>query len=686
VTHLGPFLRHFVSELKRRRVLRVAGAYAAAAFITAQVADIAFPALGLPGWSMTLVIVLLLLGFPFALIFSWIFDVTPEGLQRTQGLAAVAGDDAVPVAPAAPGRLFRSRVSGIAAAAGVVVLALAAGAFMMQGDSADVDGADVASDEVRELSIAVLPFANQSAEPGSEYFSDGLTEAIQIRLNRIDNLRVTSITSVMTYRGSTRRMQEIAAELGVDHVVEGSVRRVGDEVRISVRLVEAATDRTLWSDVLDRPFTDVLAVETEIAEQIAAGLRLRLSAAQRGRLARGGTGSSAAYDLFMKARQMRRDAWALDRTAARTTFYSVLTLLRQAVDTDPEYAEAWAELSGVYLHHLDLPRAAREDSARAMADRAIRIAPDLPDGYVALGRLFLGSRATYEDARQQFERALERNPNHVEALLAVADLARSELRLVEQARLLHRAARLEPTNPTPAGHLAEILWTLGDIEGSLDWDERWRKLQPADRDVAWAREGWLAEAHFELGNRPLAERHYRRFQELAPHEGPHWTAMRLHYLFENHEAAVRLAERWAGAVQDLPRVDGLVDGEAWGAWYSIGYALAAAGDTARGHDFLRRAEEAHRASRQQRCPEPPHCSNTPLARLYAYRGDADRAVEYLQYSISIAWVDEYPGSQLVQRWFRNVSGDPRYQRIMGDLTADLDRQRETVRREGIHRP
>jgi hypothetical protein len=132
-------------------------------------------------------------------------------------------------------------------------------------------------------------------------------------------------------------------------------------------------------------------------------------------------------------------------------------------------------------------------------------------------------------------------------------------------------------------------------------------------------------------------------------------------------------------------VDGLVAGDAWVAWYRIGYARAGAGDTARGHEFLRRAEPAHRASRQQRCPEPPHCASTPLAQLYACRGDAHRTVEYLQYSISVAWVHEYPGSRLVQRWFRNVGGDPRYQRIMGERKADPDRQQETVQREGIHR-
>jgi adenylate cyclase len=691
VSELGPFLRHFAAELKRRRVLRVAGAYAAMSFVVAQVADIAFPALNLPAWTLTLVIVLLLIAFPFALVLAWIFDVTPDGLRRTDAPAAAPARSDLAAArnrgktgpPAPP--LFRSRAGGIAAAAGAMILALAAGAFILH-DRDSAGGPDGAEAD-RDLSIAVLPFTNQSSDPDSEYFSDGLTEAIQLRLNRIGNLRVTSITSVMTYRGTGKQMRQIAAELGVDHVVEGSVRRVGDRVRISARLVEAATDRTLWSETLDRPFADLLDVETEIAEQVAAGLRLRLSAAQRGRLASAGTSSVAAYDLYMKARKIRREAVDLDWTSERATFYSVVSLLRQAVDADPEYAPAWAELSHLYQWHVDLPKAARDDSARVMAERAIRLAPDLPDGYVALGTVLRrGGAPAHPAAARQYELALERDPNHVRAMLAYAGLARAELRLVEQARLVHRAARLEPTNPDPAWTLQEIMYTLGDIEGALAWGERAMRLDPGRDELAWWWESEKAIIHLEAGNRAAAERHRARFHELAPDALAGWQrAARLHYLFEEYEAAVPLAERVAASVEGMPHVDGIVPGDKWWAWYGVGYALAAAGDTVRGHDFLRRAEDGNLAFRRLYCPETT-CTNTALAMLYAYRGDADRAIEYLQHSIRVGWVGEYPGSPAMRRDFRNISGDPRYQQIMGDLIADFDRQRETLRREGVHRP
>jgi TolB-like protein/Flp pilus assembly protein TadD len=672
-----------VLELRRRRVLRVAGAYAAMAFIVAQVADIAFPALNLPAWSLTLVIVLLLVGFPFALIFSWIFDVTPEGLRRTEADARSAGGSTTSLESATSS--FRPpRAAAIAAVGAVIILALAAGAFMLQDRPAAADKA--ADDEERELAIAVLPFTNQSSDPDSEYFSDGLTEAIQLRLNRLGTLRVTSITSTMTYRGSSKRMQEIAAELGVDHVVEGSVRRVGDQVRVSARLVEAATDRTLWSETLDRPFSDLLAIETEIAEQVAAGLRLRLTASQRDRLASSGTSSVAAYDLYMKARKILRETLTADWASGRSTFYSVVSLLRQALDADPEYASAWAELSTLYLYHVDLPKAAREDSSLIMAQRAIRFGPELPDGYVALGRRLRITQAGYAEARRQYELALERDPNNVRALLAMGDLAWNELRLEEHARLAYRAARLEPTNEEPLWNLFHVLYSLGDYEGALAWGRRAMQVDPAPGDMQWRWEAHQSAAHLRAGNRTAAERHLKRFMELAPDAPAAWfRAAGLLSELGDYASALPWAERYATSVAGLPDVDGIPAEAKVGAWYVLGFTLAAAGDTMRGHDYLSRAEQGILAFRALHCPGN-NCRNTGLARIYAFRGDADRAVDYLRHSIRVGWIDEYPGSSVVQRPFANISGDPRYRRIMSDLVADFDRQREALRREGINRP
>jgi adenylate cyclase len=670
VNHLGPFLRHFLAELKRRRVLRVAAGYAAGAFVVAQAADIVLRALGVPDWSMTLLVVLLLLGFPFALVLAWIFDVSAAGLVRTESAGASAP---APVADGMPGARPVMRPAAIAAVAGTLILAVAVGAVVLRTD-------DEADEPDRELSVAVLPFKNQSGAEDGRYISDGLTEAIQTRLNRIENLRVTSITSVMSYRDTSKRMREIAQELGVDHVVEGSLRLVGTRMRISARLIEAATDRTLWADTFDREFDDVFAVETEIAEQIAEGMRLRLTAAQRGRIGERGTNSVVAYDLYMKARNLLRGAVDLDQSEARNTFYGAVSLLRQALDADPEYAAAWAELSGLYLNHIDLAFEMRLDSARVMAARAIRIAPHVADGYVAMGDMLRWGPDSL--AARQYELALEREPNHVGALLGAARLARGQLRLVDQARLAHRAAQLAPTDYRPVEMLAYVMENLGDYETAEQLVRRLPRLAPQMED--WHFEMELARLKAAASDTVAAGRHLDAALARAPDMPTVWrVAANLLMQVGRNADALRYWERYLPTLAAVADVDGMPADEKWFAWYGVGYTLAALGDTARGHEYLRAAEAANLEFRRRRCPDT--CRNTALAELNAYRGDVDRAVEFLEHSIRVGWVGLYPGSPFVARMFRNIEADPRYRRIMGDLIADFDRQREEVRRAGLHR-
>jgi adenylate cyclase len=680
VSDLVPFARHLLTELKRRRVLRVAAAYAAMGFIVAQAADIILPALRVPDWSMTLVVLLLLLGFPFALVLAWFFDISPTGLQRTVDEAPTA-DDAQPAVQAGAGtsetghsvprRPLVSRAGGIAAVAGTLILAIAAGAFVLRDDMPD----GIAG----EVSVAVLPFKNAGGAADGEYISDGMTEAIQTRLNRIEGLRVTSITSVMSYKATSKRMREIAEELGVDHVVEGSVRLAGTRMRISARLIEAATDRTLWSESFDRTFDDVFDVETEIAERIADGMRVRLTAAQRNRIGERGTNSVVAYDLYMKARGLLRERIDVDWSEARSTFYGAISLLRQALEADPEYAVAWAELSGLYLYHIDMGFEVRNDSARVMAERALRFAPHLADGYVALGDV-LRLQADSLAARQ-YDLALAREPNHVPALLAAARLARGQLRLVDQARLAHRAAQLAPTDPGPAYMLVNIMLQLGDYESAARLYQRALRLEP---DLpAWAVEQGWAQIHAAAGDSAAALRHLNVFLSEAPQGPMTWAAAgTLYGELRRYDAALPYHEKYLASLGALADVDGMPADSKWFAWYNIGYTLAALGDTARGNAYLRDAERANLEYRRQRCPNT--CRNTALAMLYAFRGDADRAVEFLQYSINVGWVGTYPGSPEVAEWFRNIADDPRYREIMRTLIADIDRQREQVRREGLH--
>lgn len=659
-----PLIRRFVSELRRRRVLRVAGAYAAVSFIIWQAADIAFPALRLPDWTLTLVVVLVLLGFPFALIFAWIFDVTPRGLERTDPAPATAGSGAPAAGDAVVAAPALTRVHNIAAVAGVVILAVAAGAFVILPREA--------ADDARELSIAVLPFANGSGEEESDYLSDGLTEAIQSRLSRLEGVWVTSRTSALSYRGSTKQLRTIGQELGVAYVVEGSVRRAGQRLRISASLIDAASDRTLWSETFDRDVRDIFDVEAEIAERIAGSLRVRLTAAQRGRLSAAGTSSVAAYELYMQARQVDRGTPTTDWAERRSLHAKYVALLRQALELDSTYGPAWAELSRAYLRNPDLPYTVRNDSARALAERAVRQSPDLPHGYVALGTLLMGLQD--DGAAAQFGLALERDPNNVPALLASAALAHGELRMFDAGRLALRAARLAPSEFGPASHLASIYRVLGDHARAEEWLHRYLTLLPGV--VQWEKDCGLAQLYANLPGRTAdARRHLRSLVEEGPDAPFVWEcAGRIQQELGDYEDALRNLQRFA---------DGLGAGESEEisrafAMYTIATIFADMGDMDRARAAFAEFLPAHTRMRA-RCPRT--CSNTPLAMMYAYLGDADRALENLELSISVGWVEHHPDEPHVARSFARISGDPRYQKVMGDLRAHLERQRALLQRQ-----
>jgi adenylate cyclase len=639
--------RAWVAELRRRRVFSVAAVYAAVSFVIWQAADIAFPALRLPDWTMTLVVVLVLLGFPIALIFAWIFDVTPDGVRVTT--------------PAAGGSRLHS--GAVAALAGIALVAISVGAFAMLPRGG--------GDAERELSIAVLPFANGSDDPANEYLSDGITDAIQSRLNRLGDLWVTSRTSAMSYKGSSKQLRVIGDELGVAYIVEGSVRRTGSRLRISASLVDAGADRTLWSDSYDRELSDVFEVETEIAERIASALRVRLSATQRGRLAIAGTSSTAAYELLLKARNVGEGKVAADYTEVRDRFYQRLSLLRQAVAEDPDYAEAWAELSRAFLAHIDLDRPARRDSAMVMAERAVRARPDLPDGYVARGAVLDDQQD--EAAGGQYALALERDPNNVRALTGMVRREWQDMRFLQVGRLLHRAARLDPADANVASSLSSLYRTLGDYGRAEQWLRR--SLDRRFATQPYERECDLAQFKAAAGDSAAAAAHVNRYLSQAPDVPFTWScaANALQEMGDNGRA-LELWQRFRASLDNSPserRARAAAD-------FAIGQLLADMGDRDGALLAFASFEPVLQAERAL-CPVT--CSNTPLAVMYAYRGDADQALEYLRLSIGVGWIDVYPGSRWVERRFANISHDSRYRQVMRDLRAHIDAQRELLLRE-----
>jgi len=416
----------FFEELQRRKVYRVAAAYIIAAGFIIQMGSAIFPAWELPTWTFRLVVVLLLIGFPIALILAWAFDVTPEGIRATKGTPAET-------------HLRRNMI--ILVVAGVIVSA-AAGFFLLPRTSArNID-----------KSIAVLPFENLSGDPDNAYFADGMQDDILTNLSKIGDLKVISRTSVMSYRGNgTRNARDIGKALGVATLLEGSVRRIGNRVRVNVQLINANNDEHIWAEDYDRDLTDVFAIQTDLAQKIVYTLQAKLSPNEKARLDRQPTQNPNAYLLFVQAHD-----YANQPDKFRDTSLQAEQLFEQATKLDPNFAAAFAGLSMIesWAYHTFDPTPARRDKARLAADEALRLQPDLPEGHLALGFSYYYGDRDYERALAEFEIAKRGLPNEAEAYTAIGAIQRRQGKWAESTANFEKSAALDPKN-------ASILYNLG---------------------------------------------------------------------------------------------------------------------------------------------------------------------------------------------------------------------------------
>ncbi|PYI99012.1 MAG: hypothetical protein DME98_02210 [Verrucomicrobia bacterium] len=417
----------FFEELQRRKVYRVAAAYIIAAGFIIQIGSAVFPAWELPNWTLRLVVVLLLAGFPVALILAWAYDVTPQGIQAT---------------PAPPGTHRRRNIIALTAI-GLAISAVA-GFFLFPR----------ASGRGVEKSIAVLPFQSLSDEKENAYFADGIQDDILTNLSKIGDLKVISRMSVMSYRGDAlRNAREIGKALGVGALLEGSVRRAGNRVRVSVQLINANSDEHIWAEDYDRDLTDVFAIQTDLAQKIASALQAKLSPNEKEQLDRQPTKDPNAYLLFIQAHDYanRPDHFHDDSLKAEELF-------EQAIKLDPKFASAFAGLSMVesWIYHSSEPTQARREKARLNADESLRLQPNFPEGHLALGFSYYYGDRDYERALAEFEIAKRDLPNEAQAYLAIGAIQRRQGKWTESTANLEKAAALDPKN---AGILVNLAWS-----------------------------------------------------------------------------------------------------------------------------------------------------------------------------------------------------------------------------------
>lgn len=489
--------RNFFSELKRRNVVRMAGLYLVGAWLLVQVTGTVLPMFGAPDWLPRSIVLLLAIGFLPALIFSWVFELTPEGLKRDEDVRPEES-----IAPQTARRMDRMIIV-------VLVLALAYFAFDKFFLSPQRDAARVAAESsgtVDARSIAVLPFVNMSGDAANEYFSDGISEEILNVLARTPELRVAARTSSFSFKGKTLEVPEIARELNVRMVLEGSVRKQEDRIRITAQLIDAKNGFHLWSQTFDRKLQDIFAIQDEIAKAIAGELEVKLVGTGDAKKTSAGTSNVAAYDLYLRGIAL----WQMRRGEA---LWQALDLFEKAAAADPEFAQAYSGQALVYA---------------VLGDYSARIS-------------YAESLARGKDCA---ERALALDPTAPEPYAALGIMASNENRRTTADALLRRAIALRPSFATAYQWRGSLLMSNGDLAGGLASLEKASALDPRSLVVA-DNHGWVLLA---LGRYAEAKARCVPVLEFAPsHVGNLLTVAMADLLSGDFDAAQPMLERAAAA-------------------------------------------------------------------------------------------------------------------------------------------
>jgi len=449
--------KRFLAELKRRNVYRAAVLYGMGAWLLAQIATQIFPFFDVPNSAVRFVIVSLVFGFPIAMVLSWMYELTPEGVVRTED-----------VDPATQ-RKFGRKVDFVIIGALLLIIAL----LVYQRPPFRAGGGQA----IPEKSIAVLPFENFSADKQNAFFADGVQDDILTSLATIKDLQVISRSSVMQFRDvNVRNLRDIAKALGVANVLEGSVRREGDRIVVNVQLIDARTDRHIWANRYDRTLTDSLGLQGELASEIAEALRASLTADEKVRVAIKPTQNADAYVFYLRANQISRNPDTLleDYKAAEQLF-------GQAIALDANFAVAHARLASVCaeVFHYYEPTDAWKTKARTEAEVALRLQPDLGEAHFALGQCIYWMDQDYERALEQFEIVSRLSPSNGDARRLIAAIKRREGKWEQALEAYERVARLDPQNPNT---VREVLFTNTSMRRwpeAARWGERMRAMAPA---------------------------------------------------------------------------------------------------------------------------------------------------------------------------------------------------------------
>ncbi|UCC14709.1 MAG: tetratricopeptide repeat protein [Gammaproteobacteria bacterium] len=715
-------------ELQRRNVFKVAMVYLIAAWVLIQVAETTFPALQLPDWTVTFVVVVLAILFPIAVIFAWAFELTPEGLKKTREV------DPVESITSTTGQRINFLIIGVLAVA-VVVLITTHGGLSGKKDTPSADSA------TESKSIAVLPFVNMSGDADNEYFSDGLSEELLNVLAQVDGLRVAARTSSFHFKGQNEDLRTVGDKLGVEHVLEGSVRKSGNRIRVTAQLIKVEDGFHLWSDTYDHEMDDVFRIQDEISLAVVDALRVNLLGADRQRITKRATSNVEAHNLYLRGRQFLH-LRTLD------SIEQAEKLFEQAVRMDPNYALAYSGLSDatnlLASNHELMPEETAYERTAPLLERAMGLDPESAEVWASRGLAEMNIN-NLDEAEAALQRSMELNPSYAPAYLWYASaVSQTPGRTEEAIEVLRKTLEIDPLSRVAQNNIAANYLELGRYD---DAATQWRRLVTLDPDYPTGYLGLyrlnrgyffkLDEAHrWLLKGHEVSERDVRNTIEFVflysdlgmPEDAQRWTR-RIMLESPNHPLArmlpvfnavyekdFALADQIATPLMDtdLSNFGGLratrilslvmLDRTAEAldlakTWYpdllsedpvvttsnhaistEVMFALARAGDRDKARRLLA-AEEAHQATdhRDRTSAEAAVIMSVNAAAA----GEHQRAISLLREGVDQGWLGsaEWSWKFTDSEYLGDAASSPEVRALQDRLDAAIADQRQKVRQQ-----
>ena len=689
--------RNFFAELQRRNVYRLAVTYTVISWVLIQVATQVFPFFDIPSWAVRVVILLLILGFPVALILAWAFEITPEGIKRTEDVP--------------PDKSIRHHTGRKLLAVAAVVAAIALGLFLVQfarrvSTSKQDSAASAPAQSIPEKSIAVLPFSNLSAQEDNGFFTDGIQDEILANLAKVADLKVISRSSVMVFKaGDPRNMREIGRQLGVAHLLEGSVQRTKNRVKVTAQLIDARTDGHLWAEQYDRELADVFAIQSEIAQAIAGQLQAKLSPTEKAAI-QPSTRDIDALDLYLRAKELLKTFH--DTPNWKETLLRAVRLLDEAITRDPNFALAYCWLTtghdALYWYGLDRTPA-RLAQAQATAQKALALAPDLGEAHLAQALVYYHGSRDYARAIEQLAIAQRTLPNSAELYSLWGSIARRQGHWEEAVTNLEKAAELDPKRSLKlVNNLSLVYDLLRRYDDELAVFARYAAANPSANDYCQL---ISAQIELERGDTKAARSLLNSLSaDYDPDGQTTWTRIYL-ALYENDPdsaakilAASKKEELIGGTGRLVPasffegliarargdaakaaeafaaarkKVDAELTGQPDDALLLATLGLIDAG-LSRKDDALREGRRAVELRPIADDAVDGATVLTSLAMIYAWVGDTNSALEQLAFLAKTPGGPHYGQLKYDPAW-NAVRGDPRFAAMLNELHPRAKRRR-----------